>query len=223
MIEVVIAIAIFSVLGLGCYKVVHGLALARDTMTQNAEAMRRLSKAINTINMDFSQLTPRKVLDENGHSIPSLDTHGDYAVEFSRIGVPNPLMVKRAQVSRVAYAFKEEIDKSELKQYKDDTVMLDMIGDGKRGYLLRYVWPVMDRGNDEKPAMKIVLAGVKSFEIKFMDDKKGWNEEWPVGSKDNQSLNVLPYVIHLEINTDKYGIVERSFVVREFPPPLTSE
>ncbi len=218
LIEVVIAISIFAVLGFGCYKVVNGLALARDTMTKNAEELRRFSRAINTINMDFSQLSARKILDESGQDIASFDTHGDYLVEFSRIGVKNPLMVKRAKVARVAYQFKDTLDSSDLKLFKDNTQMLDFIGDGKKGYLVRYVWPVLDRGNDDEPSMQIILANIKGVEMEYLDDKKIWVDEWPQpGGQAAASLTNLPYAVKIKIETDKYGVLERLFAVRQLP------
>jgi len=220
LIEVVIAISIFAMLGFGCYKVVHGLSLAKDSITKNSEELRQFARAMNIVNLDFTQLTPRKILDDSGKDVPAFNTHGDYSIEFTRVGVPNPLMVKRAKVARVAYRFTEQLDGDEIKQIENNKSLVRAIGDGKQGYLLRYVWPVLDRGNSEKPAMQIILIGVKSIELVYLDDQAKWHDEWPPsGGEANSFVTELPFAIKFKITTNKYGLLERFFQVRVLPPP----
>lgn len=219
MIEVVIAISIFAMLGFASYKVVNGLSLARETITKNSEELRQFVSAMNIINRDFSQLTPRKILDESAKNIPAFYSQGDYTIEFTRAGAPNPLMVKRAKVVRVAYRFTEELETEELKELEKNSSILKVTGDGKQGYLLRYVWPVLDRGDEQKPRMQLVLVGVNSLEFEYLRDKNKWGDEWPPPASDeNSSLTELPYAIKLKIDTKKYGSLERFFQIREFPP-----
>jgi general secretion pathway protein J len=218
LIEVVIAISIFAMLGFASYKVVHGLSLARDSITKNSEDLRWFVRAMNVVNRDLTQLTPRKIIDESGKTIAAFDTHGDYLVEFTRVGVPNPLMVKRAKVARVAYRFSQELDSEELKQIEKNELVLKAVGDGKQGYLLRYVWPVLDRGNKDAPQMQVVLAGVNNLEFEYLEDKDKWNDEWPpTNDTGGSSVTDLPYAIKLKINTKKYGLLERFFQIRTLP------
>lgn len=221
LIEVVIAISIFAMLGFACYKVVHGLSLARDSITRNSEQLRWFIRAMNIINQDFSQLTPRKILNESGKAGAAFDTNGDYLVEFTRVGVPNPLMVKRAKVARVAYRFTEEMNSEELKQIESNSFIVDAVGDGKQGYLLRYVWPVLDRGDKVVPEMQVMLTGVNSLEFEYLSDRDKWGEEWPPASNTgNTSAGTdLPYAIKLKIDTQKYGTLERFFQIHVLPPP----
>ena len=220
LIEVVIAISIFAMLGFGSYKVVHGLSVARDSITKNSEELRQFASAMSIINRDFTQLSPRKIQDESGKDIPAFDTHGDYLVEFTRVGVQNPLMVKRAKVARVAYRFSEELDKDELKQIENNKSILGAVGDGKQGYLLRYVWPVLDRGSDQEPQMQVILVAVNNLEFEYLDEKNKWIDEWPPSAvAGNVSLTDLPYAIKLKINTNKYGLIERFLQIRVLPAP----
>jgi general secretion pathway protein J len=223
LVEVIVAIGIFALLGLGCYRVLHGLSLARDTLTRSAGEQRKFLRAMMVINSDFTQLTPRKILDGSGRTVAALDTHDDYLVEFSRIGVPNPLLLKRAKVARVAYRFSKEftIDTFQL----DDSVpsknaaLKEAVGDGKQGYLVRYTWPVLDRGKDENPQVQIVMSGVNDFQMEFMDDKQHWGDEWPViGAQTAAGLIELPYAIRIKLDTKKYGVLERVFQIRDLPP-----
>jgi len=219
LIEVVIAIAIFAMLGLGCYKVVHGLALARDTMTKNSEELRQFAKAINTINMDFTQLTARQIRDASGLNVAAFETGGDYLVEFSRVGMQNPLMLKRAKVARVAYQFNKEWEMKDSKNFENNETMKELIGDGKKGYLVRYVWPVLDRGNDEEPYMQILLSGINGVEFEYLSDDRKWKHEWPPsGTQSGSSLLDLPYAIKVNIDSNKYGLQQRLFKIRDLPP-----
>lgn len=220
LVEVVIAIGIFAMLGFACYKVVHGLALARETLTKNSEELRGFVRAMSTINRDFTQLSPRKILDESGDAVSAFDTHGDYLVEFTRVGVPNPLMMKKAKVARVAYRFAEEMDKEELKQIENNQLIVNMVGDGKQGYLLRYVWPVLDRGDNNVPEMQVLLAGVNNLQFEYLKERNKWGEDWPPANDgvNTSSSTDLPYAIKLKIDTKKYGVLERYFQVRTLPP-----
>jgi general secretion pathway protein J len=218
LIEVIVAISIFALLGFASYKVVHGLSLARETITKHSEELRRLVNAMNVINRDFSQLSPRKIMDESGKVIPAFYSQGDYTVEFTRIGVPNPLMVKRAKVARIAYRFSKELDAEEFELLENDSSMSTVIGDGKQGYLLRYIWPVLDRGDDKSPKMQVVLVGVKRLELEYMYDKDKWSDKWPPANSGSSSSGDLPYAIKLIIDTSKYGSLERFFQVHELPP-----
>jgi len=216
LIEVVIAISIFALLGFGCYKVVHGLSLARDSVSKSSEELRQFVRAINIINDDFSQLSTRKILSDAGHSAPAFDTQGDYLVEFSRIGVRNPLMAKRAKVVRIAYQFEKEIDTHELEN--QDDAQNTTVGDGKQGYLIRYDWPVLDRGNNDPPGTKVLLAGVKGLELEYMDQNKKWVTSWPpTDSQNNSAPQDLPYAIKFKLDTVKYGLLERLFAIRKLP------
>jgi general secretion pathway protein J len=220
LVEVIVAIGIFALLGLGCYKVVHGLSLARDTLTRSGEEQRKFVRAIMVINSDFTQLTPRKILDGSGHTVAALDTHDEYLVEFSRIGVPNPLLLKKGKVARVAYRFSKEltIDTFQLDDSlpSKNAALKEAVGDGKQGYLVRYTWPVLDRGKDEDPQMQVVMSGVNDCQIEFMDDQQHWGDEWPVIGA--QSLTDLPYAIRIKLDTKKYGVLERMFQIRDLPP-----
>ena len=218
LVEVVIAIGIFAMLGMASYKVVHGLSLARETLTKNSEDLRWFVRAMNTINHDFTQLSPRKVLDESGGAISAFNTHGEYLVEFTRVGVQNPLMVKRAKVARVAYRFTEEMDSDEFKQIEDKQLIANMVGDRKQGYLLRYVWPVLDRGEESTPEMQVLLAGVNGLQLEYLKERNKWGEDWPPNDGGSTSASSeLPYAIRLKIDTKKYGVLERYFQVRTLP------
>lgn len=221
LIEVIVAIGIFSILSIGCYKIVNGIISAQDRVASHSEKMREIAKAIRTMESDLQQVVNRNILDNNGNSVAAYitdieDYQGDnIKVEFSRIGFRNPLFVKRAGVVRVSLGYQDEIDKKEFEMLGFPNNKFE--GDDKKGYIFRYVWPVLDRGNNTKPEKQILLTGVSSFDFEYLDGDENWVTDWPPLGNTGQKSSDIPYAVKFKITMEENFFVERVFSMQRLP------
>ena len=59
LLEVLIAIAIFAILSLAAYEVLHGVLRSSEISKQHSESLTELQRAMMIIEQDFSQITYR--------------------------------------------------------------------------------------------------------------------------------------------------------------------
>ena len=203
--EVIVAISIFALLGAGSYRVVSGLALSQYILEEKSESTRNLAKAMRIIERDFEQLAQRAIYDEYGLREAAVITEGEYLVEFTRHGVRNPLLKKRSELQRVAYGLVDTLE--------DDDEQGGNQGELEGQYLVRYLWPVLDRGYKTEPVMQVLLSGIATLSIEYLDGtqkNQEWFSDWPTATQQsNKGLTDLPKAIRLKIDLAVHGEIER--------------
>ena len=188
LIELLVAIAIVAIIGVmamtGLSEVIHQQTLARE----RAARWQAIQLAMRVIVQDLAQLQPRATRDELGEAfMPSLlaDPNGQFALEFSRGGWPNPGGFPRGTVLRVAYNFEDD-------------------------KLVRYHWPVMDRTTGTPPVRTQLLDGVTNVEVRYLDGSGMWQLDWPpVGMSGPQRLITRPRAVEFAIELKDFGRVSR--------------
>ena len=164
LLEVMIAVAIFSLLAMGTYRMLSTVLKTDEVTRQHERDLRELSRAFASLDRDINQTLNRSVRDAYGDERATLlgelgASDGNAALEFSRNGWRNPLGGARAQVQRVRWRLAGE-------------------------KLERLYWNVLDQAVDSQPRVQKVLDGVQSLELRFLDDKGQWQEQWPPASGD---------------------------------------
>ena len=136
LLEVLIAMSIFAIIGLASYRVLNVVILSQSQVSVHDEKIRTLERAMHIISADFEQLANRPVRDNYADTLAALIApHDNYAIEFTRQGWRNPLQLPRSQLQRVAY---------ELGSIANDS-------DEAGTHLLRHYWTVLDRAQDSEP------------------------------------------------------------------------
>lgn len=190
--ELLIAITIFAIIGLASYHVLNTVSDTQQAMDERSSSLRQLQKAAVIIKKDFLQIQNRSIRSEYGDTLPSLTTTGFYPIELSHIGWRNPAGLARSEVQRVAY---------EIKDHQ----------------LIRYYWNVLDRAQDSKPFTQILLNGVDEIKFRFLDVKKQWHDNWPlstnVNDEEQKKIAALPIAIEIVIKTTLYGELRWLYVV----------
>jgi len=221
LIEVIVAIGIFSVLSVGSYRVVNGIVNAQERISQHSENVREISRAIRIIESDFQHIIDRKILDENGDQLASyLADPKDYKsnkieIDFTRNGLRNPIFSKRSEVVRVSYGYQNKIDRDDLGGL--DLSDYEEINHKNSGYIFRYVWPVLDRGNNIQPDKQLLLSNISSFEIQYYDNNGEWISTWPPLTNIEQKISEIPYAIKIIIMKNEKIFIERVFSARRLP------
>lgn len=188
LLELLVAISIFSVLGLGSYQMLQTVSKSHDKVRRSVETYTRTNLAMSILQRDFTQFIPRMVRDAYGEPLQPLqfDQQG-YLVEFSRAGWNNPAGRARSEVQRVAYTLDYETEE-----------------------LSRHFWLVLDRAEDAEPISQVLLTGVKDFRVTgFMGEDT--DIEAPGFSLDDNAGGAFPLAVEVVFSTEELGDVQRIF------------
>lgn len=184
LLELLVAISIFSVLGLGSYQMLQSVRESHDRVRSSIDSYMRVSLALSIIQRDFNQFVPRRVRDGYGEPLPPMQFEDeDYLIEFTRGGWANPGGRPRSELQRVAYSI----------DYEEET-------------LHRHFWLVLDRAEDSEPISQLLLKGVTDFRV------TGYQGDDPEDhfSLDDPG-DAVPLAVEVVIATDGLGEVQRLF------------
>jgi len=185
LLEVLIAVAIFAVVGVMAYGGLQAVLTQQTIARDNADRFRELQFAVQQVSRDLLQLNPRPVREPLGDGYrPALysDPRSEVLLEFTRGGWTNPLGQARAAVQRVAYALED-------------------------GVLLRRHWFVPDQTLGEEPVEREVLTGVLEVRLRFFG-AGGWSEEWPAGGAGADPA-LRPRAVEVVLELEDWGEIRR--------------
>ena len=187
LLEVLIAIAIFSVISLSSFTlfntVLNGDEISKARTTRDNE----LQRAFLLIERDITQMARRSIRLNGERPIESyiLTTNDsfqadDQAITFVRHGWTNPgLLLPRSDMQTVAYRVVDET-------------------------LERLHFNFVDAIVGEEPKVRPLITKVNTVSFEFYDGKN-WQMSW--------SGKTLPAAIAIEINTIDFGSIRRQFLV----------
>ncbi|MEM8984215.1 MAG: type II secretion system minor pseudopilin GspJ [Pseudomonadota bacterium] len=189
LIEVLIAMSIGAVIAAIAFVTLQQTSETAVAVSEQMGRLQAIQRTLQTIQRDFSQLSPRPVREELAdRPSPVLSASGrsDYLVELTRGGWSNPLNMPRPGLMRVAYSLVDE-------------------------ELIRLQWPVLDRTLGTEPQALILLDGVTGIQIRFLPSAGDWVDVWPnnTGNVDIRSLRLRPRAAEIIIETDDYGELRR--------------
>ena len=190
LLEVLVSMAIFAVIGLSANKMLRDVLNAHDKTTDRVTAFSQYTRAFGVMQRDFVHGANRGIRDEYGEFVPPLTVAtGDYAVELTRAAWNNPLGAPRSNLQRVAY------------ELNDD------------GELIRHFWVQLDRAQDAEPISQRLLTDVLDFRIMLVTDKATTTDSWP----DNDNPALLPNSIEVFVDTEAYGELRRVYAFVNSP------
>ena len=208
LLELLISLVIFSLIAAMAYGALNNILIARSQTEAKVQKLYQLQMALTLMERDVEQAVDRPARDGYGDEKPALvgNEYGDYLLEFTRTGWLNPLNSPRSHLLRIAYTLKEE-------------------------KLIRTLWYVLDRAQDSEHYDTVILEGVKSLEIRYLDASGEWQRSWPPqnlsgtiqppAQQQGQPQGVTPAAqkppqpggIVVELETKGFGKVERWFHV----------
>lgn len=142
LIELVVAMAIFAILSLAAWKVFDGLVKTRDRATLAANILSKQQAAYAQMLRDFSQAVPLSTRKDQQPRAALLSD--GQSVEFTRIGVIDPLLVGKSPMERVRYTLQD-------------------------GSLWRLVYAQADDLSQQQPSKTRLLGAVESLQILTLD------------------------------------------------------
>jgi len=189
LIEVLIALSIFSVMSVMAYSGLRTVLNAQNRTEQAAARLTKAQMAFLLLQQDFEHMAPRGIRGEYGdrESALSVGTGIDYLFAFTRGGSSHPRRPFRSGLYRVAYQVEE-------------------------GELHRLVWSALDRVDGTEPQAMVLLQGVTDVSFSFLDND--WVSNWPpAGSGTGGNDDALPRAVELRLVLEEWGTITRTFAM----------
>lgn len=203
LLELLIAVAIFALIGLAGYKLLNSVIRTYEHTRDRSDSFSQLQKAVSVIEQDLKQLSRRSIRDELGDPLPafSVNYRGGLPLEFTRAGGWS--MTAGQEVSGA--------DSDSGVAPADAGVKL-RIGYRLQGdELQRLVWPVLDRAQDTQPQVRVLLQDVTDFSVRLLGNGE-WQAFWPVENQEGQiDFRSLPRGVDLRFSHKRYGQIQRIF------------
>lgn len=188
LLELLVAVAIFAVIGAMAYGGLQNVMDQQQRTAQHSDRLKALQTAYRILQRDLEQVLDRSIRNEFGDSVEALvGGSGFNGVEFSRAGFPNPAGFLRSEIQRVAY-----------------------IPDQDR--LLRRTWRVLDRAQDTQPDEQVLAENMVEFAIRFLDDSREWQENWPPLGAPGAAAG-LPVAVEVKLELEDLGALTWLFRV----------
>jgi len=198
LLEVLIAITITAVIGLGVWQVLSSIVASRDRVDELAEKFDGLQRTILLLERDISQVVNRPARDIYGDFHPALTSREEgIALMLTRQGWRNPLGLRRSSLQRVAW----EYTGTEIHR--------------------RY-WPQVDQGQEDNSEDLLLLDDVAAFQVEFLDSQGNWRSEWPSDEElaatpsGVRPQTSLPRALRVTLEHDRFGRIERLFVLPDY-------
>lgn len=194
LLEVMVALAIFAVLGLMSSQMLTRIIKIHDVTITRGDQLGELQRAMQIMQRDVLETTFRSVRDEMGDPIPVIQVGTDIVLELTRSGWRNPLGQRRSELQRVAY------------QVKDETLM-------------RYYWNVLDRAEDSVPEKQELLHHVTALEVHALDASGNEHAYWPLVGDQTTDPTLQLAGIEIRFDVTPFGEVTRVWDLPQPPAP----
>ncbi len=188
LVEVMIAVLIAAILSVMAFEAMQEALKNRDRVKVHAVRLQALQFTMRSLVQDLSQLNPRPVRNPLGPGYqPALS--GGTDLVFTRGGWMNPVGVDRSTLQRVRYALRE-------------------------GKLYRETWRVLDAQLYPEPDSKQLLDGVRGFTLRYMNDGRSWQDNWPPavlggGQRTQRELGWRPIAVEVTLDLEDFGKLTR--------------
>jgi len=187
LLEVLIAISIFSVVSLASFTIFDTVLRGDESSKLRSDRQNELQRAFFLIERDVMQIAKRSMrINGEAPSNVFIQTADDsfladnQAMAFVRNGWTNPgLLLPRSDMQSVAYRLEENT-------------------------LERLHYNFVDAVVGQEPKIRPLITNISDLSFEFYDGQN-WQTKW--------SGNSLPLAIAIEIETDDFGYLRRQFLV----------
>lgn len=192
LIEVLIALTIFAIMGLASYQLLSGEVRVQQQLQQASQRIHHLQRGMQRLSQDLRQIVLRPVRADYGDNEPALIGNSD-SITFTRNGWSNALGRPRSDLQRVHY---------------------EIILQENNSYLERQFWNSLDRAPGSEPVRQLVLPDITEIRLRYLDsEKEQWLEHWPPNGEASNDL-LLPLAIEFTLMSSSYGEITRLLTLR---------
>ncbi len=179
--EMVVAVAIFAVMGAIAYPGITELAKTGQVVGESNQRISELQFAISYFTRDWMQVSNRKVRNRYGDEESSVFIENNNTISFTRGGRSNLLQQKRSRLQRVRYSL---IEKELVREY----------------------WQSLDQGIAEEPLTVVLLKNVEVFQVSLIDGTEKKIENWPTVDLVGTGT---PIALLIEVELSDLGTIQR--------------
>lgn len=188
LIEVLVALAVFGVMSLLAYMTLGQTLANSDMLTTRMDRLEAVQRTMRFLSNDLMQAAPRPVRLELGDTLgPAVHTEAgaEFILEVTHGGWSNPAGLPRGTMQRSAY----RIENDEL---------------------VRYHWNVLDRTFANEPVATVLLDGVESLVLRYLQVNDEWSEVWPpVDSQGDSAMRARPRAVEVILALADEGEIRR--------------
>ena len=185
LIEILVALVIFSVLSVLTIEGLSALVSYSERSRSAYQLQNDLHRSSAILMQDLLHLRPRPIRDRLGGSKRAYDTRdADYAVEFTRGGLPSFGGNNLGGLQRVAYSVSADKE------------------------LLRWSWPTLDAFSSEQPRSQVLMTEVEAITFYQLNAQNDFEENWPPLNQ-TVAIDELPRMIRVEIELLGGAKIER--------------
>ncbi|WP_271409329.1 type II secretion system minor pseudopilin GspJ [Pseudomonas sp. Q1-7] len=187
LLEVLIAMALFSLLGLACYQLLERVTHSEKRIALHEQQLRQLQRALGLFEQDLAQAIAYPLSDDPSRR-QALIGRAD-GLRLVRGGWSNPLQQRRGEVLEIRHDWS---DGQWLREYRGQ--------------------PGRELENSESHAQRL-LDGVTLKRLRYIDHEGRSYGGWPVGS----SPLSLPQALELELDVPGYPDIRRVVLLPGYP------
>ncbi|MGF1686959.1 type II secretion system minor pseudopilin GspJ [Photobacterium japonica] len=188
LLEVLVAIAVFSMLSLSAYQVMNGVQRSNAQSIEHNERLKEIQRAMVMMDNDFRQIVARKTRNLGETASDKLLQSSEYLLDsssdgilFTRLGWQNPQhMFPRGEVLKVGYRVVDDTLERVWFRYPDTVVGSEAL-------------------------VRPILTGVEKLAFRFYSDKK-WADKWDKAA-------ALPQGVIVQLTLEDYGEIERVYML----------
>lgn len=184
LLELVVAMAIFSVLSVVAYNGLRNFLLAEEVLVESDVEFATLQVAINLVERDLKNALTRRIRDEFGDHVAAMRS-SEGSLEFTRFRPGIPPEFSLVDMVRIDYVFAENA-------------------------LWRRTWHTLDRVPQTSFDERMVLEGIDSLSWEFYQNS--WQNFWPQAG-DPFSQSRLPRAVRLTVNLENGRQIERVILI----------
>jgi len=186
LIEILIALFVFSILALMLSNALHNVINVQSGTDQSAERLRKLQYALLMMSRDVEQTINRPILNASGKPDQAFIGTAS-SMTFTHTGIaatPDNLM--RSNMRRAQYSFHDNA-------------------------LWRNTWPVLDQAPDTQSSGRNLLDNVEDVHFEYLDEKNRFHSEWPILGQSN--TQPLPRAVRVYMTIPHWGSVSQLYVI----------
>ena len=188
LIEVVIALSVFAILGTLAFSGLNGILKWQAELDDKAKQLMAIQMTMKYLERDLNQVALRSVRDQYGDLQPAFTADGKNYLNFTYSGWRNPAGLSRSAVQRISYQVDE-----------DDN-------------LIRYSWNRLDGAIPEDARDVVLIEGIEDISWQFISIETDEVDRWPPINAD-PNFNALPYAVQVTFNVKPFGEINRVFTL----------
>ncbi len=185
LIEVMTALLVLSLLALMSYRGLGAVLDAREHVKHETDKWRRVAAFFARFERDVELAAPRPVRRAGG-------------IAPAWLGAPAATASARLEFSR--FASSDGVDTARRIGYRLN----------ENNEIELWLWPGLDVAPDTRPLRYPVLAGVKTFELQYLNSALAWVDAWPTSAADLP----IPRAVRLRIILASNEEIVRVFVLQ---------